>query len=423
MNIRVAPNSVQPDQARLLIVADDLTGACDAAAQFAQRGVSTVVELKRPAAFHQLWKKYSVVAVSTESRHKAPAVAARRVQLLVRRALASGATHFYKKTDSTLRGNIGAELRAFRSALGSSVLFFVPAAPQFGRTTQNGFQLLDGKKIDRTEFGRDILAPVRNSHIPTLLKQQNAGKIVATTFAQLKSIDQLPANSIVAIDAETGADLREIGVALAARQALRATAGAAAFAGILADVIPFRRSGQAGVSCQGPMLVASGSLHPASRAQVKRVAGDGRFFRPPLPRELLFARSLSSTQVRDFAAEIIERANGRSIVLATIPDCDESCGRQSPVLGSARVSRNFALLVTAVLASKSFGLVLVFGGETFAAIVKRTLWRRLQVEGELCPGVALARIEGENSFHLAAKPGGFGQPDLLRKIQKRLSRR
>ena len=58
-----------------------------------------------------------------------------------------GIPHIYKKTDSALRGNIGAELEAMMQASGEEQLPFVPAFPQIGRTTVNGTHFIEGVPV------------------------------------------------------------------------------------------------------------------------------------------------------------------------------------------------------------------------------------------------------------------------------------
>lgn len=116
----------------LAIIADDLTGALDAAAPFAMRGISTVVALSPAALPEALARGARIVSVSTDSREIAPAAARSAVQMAVE-ALPAGVPIF-KKVDSRLKGNIAAELDAIphRQSL------VAPAIPEFGRITQNG---------------------------------------------------------------------------------------------------------------------------------------------------------------------------------------------------------------------------------------------------------------------------------------------
>lgn len=117
---------------RLAVVADDLTGALDASALFAARGLTTVVALGVDDLDAALASGADVVGVSTDSREIAPDAAHRAVADCMAH-LPSGLPVF-KKIDSRLKGNIAAELDVipFHRAL------VIPAIPAFGRWVRNG---------------------------------------------------------------------------------------------------------------------------------------------------------------------------------------------------------------------------------------------------------------------------------------------
>ncbi|MDR1060470.1 MAG: four-carbon acid sugar kinase family protein [Clostridiales bacterium] len=102
----------------LVVIADDLTGALDTGAQFAKQGVATFVAGRAEPDFSAADPSCAVIAVNAESRHLPAREAAERVRRIVRDAMAHGARRFYKKTDSGLRGNVGAELAALIEAAG-----------------------------------------------------------------------------------------------------------------------------------------------------------------------------------------------------------------------------------------------------------------------------------------------------------------
>ena len=57
-------------------------------------------------------------------------------------------------------------------AAGAEAAFFIPALPALGRTTVGGFHLVRGVPVSQTEIARDLISPVTESHIPTLLAGQ-----------------------------------------------------------------------------------------------------------------------------------------------------------------------------------------------------------------------------------------------------------
>ena len=111
----------------LCIIADDFTGALDTGVQFAAHGVSTRVVVDPNVDFSA--HEASVLVVDTETRHLPANQAYDIVSRLVERARRAGISYIYKKTDSALRGNIGAELSALLDASGQAQLHFLPAFP------------------------------------------------------------------------------------------------------------------------------------------------------------------------------------------------------------------------------------------------------------------------------------------------------
>ena len=94
------------------VIADDLTGAADTGIAFALAGVPTFVAFgeRNPPAGSR------VVAFDTDSRALAADAAAARASAAATRACERGVRTIYKKIDSTLRGNVGAEAAAILRA-------------------------------------------------------------------------------------------------------------------------------------------------------------------------------------------------------------------------------------------------------------------------------------------------------------------
>jgi len=117
---------------KLAVVADDLTGALDASAPFAARGLATMVALRPEALPLCLDEGPEIIGVSTNTREidaeEARSAVADCTRLLPR------SVAVFKKIDSRMKGHIAAELDAipFQRAL------VVPAIPDFGRLVKDG---------------------------------------------------------------------------------------------------------------------------------------------------------------------------------------------------------------------------------------------------------------------------------------------
>ena len=149
----------------LVILADDLTGASDAAIPFARLGARASLCLDLPGDLCDV----DVAAIDLDTRTTPPAVAAERIRSLVR-ALPPQ-TQLVMKIDSTLRGNIKTEVEALLAARDAALAIVVPAHPKLGRVQRDGVLFLDGKPVAETDFGEDLFAPVRASDVRTHLPE------------------------------------------------------------------------------------------------------------------------------------------------------------------------------------------------------------------------------------------------------------
>lgn len=121
--------------ARYGIIADDLTGACDAGVQFAQHGLATIVWLSAEEP-----PDSDVLVLSTASRGSSAEAARRKVRRAMAALERAGAELVFKKIDSTLRGNVAAEIEA----CGFEETWVAPAFPAMGRQLIGGELVVKG---------------------------------------------------------------------------------------------------------------------------------------------------------------------------------------------------------------------------------------------------------------------------------------
>ena len=139
----------------LRLIADDLTGALDAAAPFAAPGAPVRLMLGLGGAVGDR------LCHSTESRDLKPPAAMARVARATAALLhpavpgAKGVENglWFKKVDSVLRGHPLAETLAMAWAGGFATCVFAPAFPQMGRITRNFHQMMRGPSGDWQDVG------------------------------------------------------------------------------------------------------------------------------------------------------------------------------------------------------------------------------------------------------------------------------
>jgi len=336
------------------IVADDLTGACDAGTLFAGKSPVPVAVWPDPAV------AAPVSVVDTESRDLEAAEASRRVRRAIGPGARAGATVWFKKIDSTLRGHAGAELAALLRATGVSSALVCPAFPAQGRTVVDRQLFVNGEPhasvVDRLR--PEVDRPL--AWIP--LGDVRAGGIALT--ARVMRL----AGMIAVADAETDADLDALLGAALALEAPPLLAGSAGLARALAERLGLL-AGPASLP-PGRWLIVAGSLSPSTRRQIAEA----------------------------------RRAGLR--VLAT-PDA----GRGDAATAAAEVGAEAARL----LAAEPFDLVVVTGGETAVALYRALGATRLDLVGAPQPGLALGWLgmPGRADLAVLTKAGGFGPPNLF----------
>ena len=148
----------------MVIVADDLTGACDAAAPFAARGARCVVRLGVSPCVSNV----DVVAFSTESRDIDEAEIRSRMEAVAYAAGRGGMV--FKKIDSTLRGNVRAEILAAMAAFGLRTAVITPAFPDMGRTVRDGYLHVDRLK-SVTQIGLMMLDAAENEDLDRIVAE------------------------------------------------------------------------------------------------------------------------------------------------------------------------------------------------------------------------------------------------------------
>ena len=222
---------------RLAIIADDLTGAMDAAGPFAERGLRVELVLHGSSAVSGGMS--DVVAFETNSRHLPPSQAAAAVARWI--AALPPSTPLFKKIDSTLRGAVVEEIRA--AAAGRGAIVIAPAVPSQGRTVRGGRVFVDGVPLGETESAGDARRP------------SFTGSLVAT-LSPLRAV--MP-------DCADDADLAEIARAAPADALLVGAAG-------LAEAVAQIRFGDAAPATlpalAGPALFVAGSRTTIAARQV-----------------------------------------------------------------------------------------------------------------------------------------------------------
>lgn len=413
---------------KLLIVADDLTGAGDTGVLFSKKGIRTIV-LTDVNMIVDALVDYEVVVADTESRYDDPGTAYRKLTEVGRIARDAGIGHIYKKMDSTLRGNVGAELSGLMDALEFGPAFVVPALPAQERSTREGRIYVRGKPLEETEFARDPRAPLAESFIPAIISRQCEKPTAVIPLAdpeagsdRLKhdiAVQMRNGIRIMVIDAISQKDLDLIASCITGLSDKFILAGSSGLAASLPAFLDLKRSTRIN-------LVIAGSVSEVTREQVEYARARislgiidldiGRILSGEQDLEL--ARILSEARkYSEMGEDIVIRGTSSRDGVARSYELGYSLGMdQSSV--SETIALFLGLAVHSLLVELDINGLLLCGGEVAFKALKQLGIERIILKNELLPGVPLGYPDRApySDLPVVTKAGGFGDEDTILKV-------
>jgi uncharacterized protein YgbK (DUF1537 family) len=398
--------------ARLLavVIADDLTGAADSAAPFAEAGLATFVFLDRAAA-----GDFRVAAVDTDSRKEPVGVATARTRAAADAALRAGCRVIYKKVDSTLRGHVGAEVgAAFASAIDAApagirpLILMCPAFPALGRIVHSGRVLVDGTPLPATPAALLNAAGLAVAGVPSASALGGA-EALASAIERLAdtAVDAIVCDAACADDlraiAEAGARLSRplvwVGSGGLARPLPRALGLGTAKGAEWAEIASAEAS-------PAPTVLLVGSRTAVTQRQVAALARDENVETIAVAATTLLAGEASAGWAEAVAR--LDRAlrAGRDVAIVIAADASAEAAEHEVAAALGRLSRVRAPI----------GALVATGGDTARAALRARGIDGYRLLGELETGVALGLAppaEASSPLRIATKAGGFGTEETL----------
>ena len=398
----------------LKILADDLTGAADSAARCRRFGLPATIFVDIP----ELPLPAGALAFTSDSRHLTAEAAAKQTRKTAA-SLPAPDGLWYKKIDSTLRGNIGSEVDALLDLVDAPAAVVCPAFPAQGRVLRGGI-------LAAPNFEPGTV------HLPSLLREQSCHAVAALSLGQVRG-GALAANMkgivagrggrsaegriVIAVDALTDEDLDRVVRAQQKGVPGALLCGSAGLVGALA-----RRVGVE----EGYPALPAGRPRPAGRS-VLAVVGSGS---DVAHRQISFLlRSGRDAPDRAVSQMIVAPETEAAATAALDPEqpiwlLQQPRPHPGTVLEGGAARRRAAHLgrvSSEALARRPVDLLLLVGGDTAIPILENLGVARLTVEEELLPGMPLcsAVIDGRETL-VVLKPGHFGEEGTLVELLDRV---
>ena len=418
-----------------IIVADDLTGANDTALQYFKKGCTTKVIIDCLQDLSDT-ESVSIWAISTESRNTSKEEAVNRVLIVTEKLKESlGIDNFYKKIDSTLRGNVGVEIIAMLEATKKDAAIIAPAYIEEGRITVGGYQLLNGVPIERTQCALDPKAPIYESYIPDILKKDLNSKFEnLIDVVGLKTVTKgagpitLKINELkqkgkklIVVDAASCVDLEQIALAINKSGHDLLPCGSAGLANAFNKIIDNEEEIKHIKHIPNlPRVIVSGSATQLSANQIKKLKEE---------KKELFSVDLT---VKDVVCEpkqelidlIVQKLSEGIDVVVHSSDInkeildDETC---SVLIDEGIAKSEFSSKITDFLSNlvyevnlKSKFILIMIGGETSYKCARKMKSAYLEVLDVILPAIPLCMdMHGKI---IVTKSGNFGDLNTLIEI-------
>lgn len=414
---------------KLAVIADDLTGANDTALQFAKRNIKSSVEIN----FVEITdiEDKEVIVIDTDSRDLDKELAYKKVKDICEKISKYDIKCIYKKVDSTLRGNLGIEIKAVDDIFNPDIVIIAPAYPANQRITIGGYHLLEGKPIELTEIANAPKTPVKKSYLPAILGEQVDEKIAIVDFKLLrqkidivtKKISEFVKNGKRWIVFDIIEEENFITLMNAVKKYKNILwVGSAG----LAEYLPYyyRWTGEKFLSMnrrKGSILICAGSVSHITQNQVQTLLNKEK---------INLVKINMASLLEDKDNELMKKAQiinqlikaQENILLATAQSDDEvekaiEIGKKynlSRKEVSEKIANIMAELIRSINVNNLSGMILT-GGDMAVHICRAIGVNSIKIISEIDSGVPLGYIESNKleKLFIVTKAGAFGKPDVF----------
>lgn len=426
---------------KLGIIADDNTGATDAAGMLTARGIRTLLLLQtdRIPAFHREIAGFEAVVVGSRIRSLPAGEAYALTRRVLGDLLAAGCDKIQLKYcstfDSTREGNIGPSLDACLDLLGQRTAVVCPSLPVNGRRVYQGLLFVGQTLLSESPLRQHPLNPMTDANLVRWLRHQTKRTVGLIPLETLRSDPHAVAARFDAggaaepaywvVDAIDDGDLLRI--AEATRDQRFVSGGSGITIGVAATHFPDRppldfRARLGGAV--GSVLVASGSQSPATRAQNDWALAHG-----------FTAVSISASgavrgeidvgacagQVSALLARkqpVLLRADtGMEDAVQAVQALGRSLGCSAVQTGE-RIVATLGTIVRRTHEAAPLRLLIVSGGETSGAVGAALGIEAVEVGLNVAPGVPYTfPLDGKGPV-MVLKSGNFGGVDFYDQVMR-----
>lgn len=414
------------------IIADDLTGAADTGVQFCPYFRDTVLMPYSNISSDPdgvLSSPLQALAVYTNSRSLNAGQSRDRLCAVARQLLLLQPKHIYKKIDSCIRGNLGAEVEAIMDEMGYEVSFIAPAFPEMGRTTFHDVHLVDGVPVALTELSQDPVTPLTESRLSRVVSLGSHYKVSHVDFQFVDGTEEVLAAEIdrlvhcgarhLVFDTINQTHLDRIvhlGLAWPKKALLVGSAGLAKSFGCTFPRQPLPGGYDFETVPAGNHLLVCGSISERTNIQLSVLM-------KTYPYEVIYLQPhlLANSAGRDellLYVRGVQSALSKNSLIIRIGDKGMQ-GIERPEAmkpwSAEEIVRGLGVFVEMVLRNAKPASLFLTGGDTANAVMASIGIKGVRLFGEIVPGVVHGIVTGgmANGLSVVTKAGAFGNENTL----------
>ncbi|MCM3225785.1 four-carbon acid sugar kinase family protein [Terribacillus saccharophilus] len=406
------------------IIADDFTGAGDAASFLKLEDANCILINGVPKEDYELDENIDVVVIALKTRSVSKEEAISEVNKAYDFLNKIGTEMIYFKYgstfDSTAEGNIGPVLDDLLDKMNLKYTLISPALPINDRKVEDGILYVDGLPIDQTHMRFHPLNPMDESDLKILMERQSRYKVFKLTISQMedflsdretfdKYIEEKAKENekfYLAVDYfqdEHGQIIAEL------FKNIRLFSGSSALPAWLykaavnsgKDVVPADYTANENISAPLKGGVLAGSLSQATQKQIASFIDEGYASYLIQSKELLSSFDTVKKEIIDFIDENIDKV----FIIYSEKNKDVD----------PEIHNKVGTLVEKVLSfageyaiDKGINNLVVAGGETSGAVVKVMNPNSFYIGDVISPGVPVLIPDHQQNLKVVLKSGNFG---------------
>ncbi|MDD2981215.1 MAG: four-carbon acid sugar kinase family protein [Hespellia sp.] len=390
---------------KFLMIADDFTGAGDAGVQMTKNGIEAHIVFNTDNINPE--KSY---VIDSESRNIPREEAYKKVRKIFREMETYSFDHYYKKIDSTLRGNLKEELVAAEEVLKPDLIVFNPGNPDSNRTVVDGTLMFNGIRICETEIMRDPLSLVKEDNLKKLLETEMQDAVQYFSLNQVRSGQlELDGSKYITFDVLENRDLEAV-VRFVLNSGKKVLwVGSAGMANALFKTLQPKY----------PVLSLVGSISDTSRSQVRAAEESGAQIVKMDVAELLKGAKLEAVAKE----AILGLKIGNDVVVVSAKEHEDYLhavdvgSRMGMKRGDVAkyTQEKIGELSKMILKEAKVCGVFLTGGDTAISVTEKNHAHGATIKDEVLPIIALVELDGGDypGLPCIVKGGSIGDKDAL----------